>query len=73
MGNPLINTKELLRQAALCKPNTAMLINAMNRELGYRKRVYMRLINDERMSVDEAAREIACIQTILKKLEGDMF
>ncbi len=68
-----VSTKELLRYAALCKPDTAMLIASLERELGYRKRVYLRLVNDERMSIDEAAREIACTQKLISLMKGEIF
>lgn len=69
---PRITTKQLMQQASLCRPDTPMLIASLERELGYRKRVYLRLVNDERMGVDEAAREIACTQRLITLVKGDM-
>lgn len=67
-----ISTKELMQQAALCKPDIPMLVASLERELGYRKRVYVRLVNDDKMSIDEAAREIACTQKLIAIHKGEM-
>lgn len=68
-----MTTKQLMQQASLCQPDKPMLIASLERELGYRKRVYLRLVNDERMSIDEAAREIACTQRLITLMKGDLF
>jgi hypothetical protein len=39
------------------------------RELGYRKRVYQRLVDANKMSVGKMAHEIACMQEIVADYE----
>lgn len=46
----------------------ALLVCA-KRELGYRRRVYPRLVNLERMSKDKMEHEIACMERIVEILD----
>lgn len=70
---PRLSTKELMVRASRYSPDRAGMIACMKRELGYRKRVYLRMVNQEEMALDEAAIQIACVQAIIKNLEGELF
>ena len=45
------------------------LLQCARRELGYRKRVYPRLVNEDKMSPQRMAYETACMTRIVKILD----
>ncbi|HWE19653.1 MAG TPA: hypothetical protein VG758_21130 [Hyphomicrobiaceae bacterium] len=48
---------------------TADLVKCAEREVAYRRRVYPRLVADERMPRERADREIAMMEAIAEKLK----